>query len=167
MKDQKNIKVKVVSYTLLILVLYYFHEVFRYVEYDVLHIDSYIVGTSFHIGSIFPFHKYPDDVQMDIQFYTWKLSVKLIGFIFAHLIHELVKTLNVLDNPIPGFFGPTLSFVKGLRYFALYQLAIFLFCDSQVSHVYNLMWVAVCFLVPMLRLLNWKHELNGILKGRG
>lgn len=145
----KFIHLKVIWVTAFSLVAFYLHELFQFVYLDVLHLNWHLLGVK--VSTLIPFHPYPDTVQLDIQVYAWELGVHVIMLLLVQMLHSAIHLLNVLDNPIPGYHDDSLRLIKGLRYFFVMQLVLYIFFHGQQDEAYDLIVIFVCFVAPFAR----------------
>ncbi|PTX14471.1 hypothetical protein C8N40_111136 [Pontibacter mucosus] len=148
-RGDKFIHLRVIWLAAFVLVAFYLHELFQFVYYDVLHVNARFFGVE--VYSLIPFHPYPDTVQLDIQVYVWEVGVHVIMLLLVHMLHHAVHLLNALDNPIPGYHEDSLRLIKGLRYFFVMQMVLYLFFHGQQDEVYDLVVIFVCFVTPFLK----------------
>lgn len=148
MGKAKNIYTSTYSTTLLIVLVYFAHNILESVHYDVLNINhTFRLGAySFFIKDIFPFYDAPDAgyygevPRMDIQNYIFKLSGKVILVAYSVDRLRLLKTANLLLREIPGREFRRMPYIQMVLVGLFsYNLLDFMFFAGQSN------WIAEAF----------------------
>lgn len=138
-------------YTVLLIVLlaFFAHNCFEDIYYDVLQINQPIrlLGYSYVIEDIFPYYTPNPGEALDIQVYVYRFNFKVICFVLSLAVFQLVQTLNIFLQELPGR-----TFTK-LPYFLLvliglffYEFLDFIFFAGQSDWRYQALIVAVALI---------------------
>lgn len=151
-----NIYVSMYTITLLVVVLFFAHNAFENVNYNVYAIehDIQVMGHWFHIHDLFPFYDAPaldynqQAPRMDIQRYLYRVSTNIMLLALTVGLFRLVMALNIFLKEIPGR-----RFTR-LPYFLIvficlfgYELLDFLFYAGQTNWIYQAVGTVVALLV--------------------
>lgn len=150
-KPARNIYQGMYSTTTLVIILFFAHNIFENLHYDVLHIEYTYYFTLFsreyvwHVHDIFPFYDAPtitfygDVPRYDLQTYIHRLSVKLIMLALMLERYRLTKTLNFFLSEIPGrkFVRMPYLILVLIALFS-YELLDFIFFAARTNWIYEM-----------------------------